>query len=152
MTTSTKTFIWANLLVFSLFILVPVLVSAMPEKSLIPCDGPKGIENPMFAVNGKNDIPCDLILFWKLVGSIIKFVVFTLMPIVATVAILLAGIKIVTNPEKVDARTEGKKLIGTVVLGMVIIFSAYLIMQAIINSLVDESTTIGQTMHAIFNQ
>ncbi|KKS76912.1 MAG: hypothetical protein UV50_C0012G0014 [Parcubacteria group bacterium GW2011_GWB1_42_9] len=151
MTTSTKTFIWANLLVFSLFVLVPVLVSAMPEKSLIPCDGPKGIEQFTMS-DGKAGVACQLILFWKLVGSIIRFVVFTLMPIVATVAILLAGIKIVTKPETIDARTEGKKLIGTVVLGMVIIFSAYLIMQAIINSLVDESTTIGQTMHAIFNQ
>lgn len=138
-----KYLILINLFIFLFLAVGPVLAA----DGLIPCDGPKGIEQ---IISGAK--VCNMGFFWQLVGTIIRYVVFMLMPIVATVAILIIGINILLNPEKVDARTEGKKLINTIVIGMIIIFSAYLLMQAIVNSLVNEATTVGGALKNIFNQ
>jgi hypothetical protein len=84
-----------------------------------------------------------------MINKVISYLAFRLVPIVATIVILLAGLRVVWNPEKVSYQTELKNILYTVVMGLVIVFSAYLIVQAIIFGLVADNS-VGTNLKNTF--
>ncbi|MFA6416297.1 MAG: hypothetical protein WCW56_02290 [Candidatus Paceibacterota bacterium] len=120
-------------------VVVPMIALAVGE--FVTCDGPVGISGGTV---------CDLNKLLTMVNKVIDFFAFRLVPLIATGVILWAGIRVVSQPESVNAKSEVKKLLWTLVLGLVIIYSAYFIVQAIINSLVADNE-VGQTLKETFN-
>lgn len=131
-------FIFTNLLVFS-FLILPLIVLSAGD--FVTCDGPVGISNGTV---------CDLTKLLEMINKVISYFAFRLTPIVAAIAILLAGLRVVANPDKVDARTEMKGILYSVVLGLVIVFSAYLVVQAIIYGLASTNSEVGNELRNAF--
>jgi hypothetical protein len=71
----------------------------------------------------------------SLMGRLINFAVFKLAIPLTTIAIVYAGIVIVSNPASSSKREEGKRILYMAVWGLVITLSAYLIIKTIVNLL-----------------
>jgi hypothetical protein len=120
---------------------VPVL--ALAAAGLIPCDGPQGVTGITCTFNS-------LVGSGGLLSKVINFLLFNLLTPLATIAILWSGLRMLFNPESTKIKEEGKRIMKTVVYGMVIAFSAYLIVQAIVNGLASNSTP-GSAAKNYFN-
>lgn len=135
-----------------------LILLALPALSLgagefVTCDGPAGIETATVAnpnsSGGTRPIPCDLAKLFEMLNKIISYLAFRITPIIATIAILWAGIDIVTHPGNANVIGKAKNLFWTVVLGLIIVFSAYLLMQAIIFSLASDNV-VGSMLKNLF--
>lgn len=141
--------ILVGLLFFGL-LLAPILVGA--AGGFVTCDGPVGIEtagSPNVNTGGPTPVVCDLMKLLEMLNKIISFLAFRITPIIATIAILWAGIQVVTHPGNTNALAKAKDLFWTVGLGLIIVFSAYLLMQAIVFSLAAEGG-VGGVLRDLF--
>jgi len=142
-------FFFSNLLVLSL-LLTPVLV--LGAGGFVTCDGPVGIESagsPNVNTGAGRPVVCDLQKLLEMINNIISFLAFRIAPIVATIAILWAGLDIATHPGNANVLGKAKELFWTVGFGMIIVFSAYLLMQAIILSLAADNS-VGDLLKNLF--
>jgi len=99
------------ILVVLFFGLVPALVQAQ----LVPCGPGTAKEN------------CELCDFFKLFDNIVKFVLRNLVPPIAALMLVIGGVmffQAAGNPAGVG---KAKSLLTSVVIGLLIIYSAYLI-------------------------
>lgn len=102
------------------------------------------------AVSAQNQAPSDGVVncsgitdcTWdKLVGAgglihnIIYFLLFGLAMPVAVIALVVAGVMLVTKPAVPESRTRAKKIIWSVIFGLILALAAYLIIQTIITGL-----------------
>jgi hypothetical protein len=71
----------------------------------------------------------------SLFNRLINFAVFNLAVPLTTIAIVYAGIVIVSNPANSGKREEGKRILYMAVWGLIITLSAYLIVKTIVNFL-----------------
>ncbi len=114
-----------SLLIIFLFLLVLAPVWAMAAGTA-----------PTQIVNCGNDgKPCtfqDFVGKGGLVDTVIQFLIFGLMVPAGVVALVIAGILLVTKPGVPEARSTAKNIIWSVVIAMAIALSAYLIVKAII--------------------
>ncbi|MBU1178829.1 pilin [Patescibacteria group bacterium] len=108
------------ILVSAFLISMPLLVSA---KGLVPCGG----EPP--------EIPCNLCHLAVMADNIIKFLLFVLVLPAGTLALIIAGILILTAGGSDDQITKGKTVFKQVVIGLLIAFSAWLIVGTILGNL-----------------
>ncbi|MEK7091668.1 MAG: hypothetical protein AAB900_01640 [Patescibacteria group bacterium] len=135
--------IFVQFFIFSLVFLIPSISWA--TSYFITCDGPQGIES---------GVPCSLgSLLDKegLLNHIVDYTIKYLLTPIATIAILYAGIRLVLPNDRPEVKTEMKRLLKTVVLGMVLVFAAYLIVQAVITGLATDQTEPGRAALQIFN-
>jgi len=133
-------------LLIALILLFPMMTLAVSD--LIPCDGPKGIEG----IGG--GVVCDFGKIFGDAGLVAKVIDYTIKFIItplATIAILYAGIRLVLPTSRPEVKTAMKDLLWTVGLGMVLVFSAYLIVQTIVTSLADNSEAPGQAALQVFD-
>jgi len=91
---------------------------------------------PVFAAglvpcNGLDCTPCH---FFAGFSNIINFIVFTLTPPAAAVMILASAVVLIFGGTE-SAKTAGKKMLTSVVIGLVIIYSSWLIVNTIIRTL-----------------
>jgi len=134
--------IYGRLVLIVLVFLFPVMTLAVSD--LIPCDGPQGIDG---VVCDFGKIFGDAGLVAKVIDYTIKFIITPL----ATIAILYAGIRLVWFGDRPEIKTAMKNLLWTVGLGMVLVFSAYLIVQTIVTSLADDSEAPGRAALQVFD-
>lgn len=99
-----------------LFLLFAVSASAA---GLVPC-------------SGLNCEPCDIFVGF---ANIIKFLVFTITPLAAGIMIVASGLILMFGGTE-SAKTMGKKMFTNTVIGLVIVFTSWLIINTII-------TTVG---------
>lgn len=71
----------------------------------------------------------------SLFNRIINYAILTLAVPLTTIAIVYAGIVIVSNPASSSKREEGKRILYIAVWGLIITLSAYLIIKTIVNFL-----------------
>lgn len=102
--------------------LLPMAVLAQEEQSLgeiLDCGGG----------------PCKLSDVLPIIKALNRYVAFTLVPIVATLAFLYAGITMVVgvgNPQKVS---KAKEIMTNTIYGIIIVFAAYYIIDLIVSGL-----------------
>ena len=95
--------------------------------TLIPC----GQTNPD---TGVVDKPCDYNGFLLLLKNVFDYLVLIAVPL-ATVAIVYAGIIMVTAGGNDGKRSQAKDIIWTAVKGLVLVLAAYLIVRTIFQAL-----------------
>ncbi len=100
---------------------------AQDAKSLIPCGHADA--------NGFIATPCDYQQFLILIGKVFNYLIVIAIPL-ATAVIVYGGVKMVTAGSNDGKRSEAKGIIGTAVWGLVIVLSAYLIINTIFDALV----------------
>lgn len=90
---------------------------------LVPCEGIK---------DGKIDCqPCDIFVGFV---NVINFLVFTITPFAAAIMIVASGLILMFGGSE-SAKTSGKKMLTNTVIGLVIIFSSWLIINTIIRTI-----------------
>jgi hypothetical protein len=85
----------------------------------------------MVACGGNGQRACGICDLFQLINNIIKVVIIGLVPIIAALMIVIAGFKMVINQNNSDVLSESKKIILTTIIGVVLIYASY----AIVNSI-----------------
>ena len=106
-----------------LLIITPVWVLAQTPTGIVNCG------------NSDQD-PCTYEDFVRpgtgLIDTVIKFLIFGLMVPAGVIALVVAGVLLVTKPGVPAARETAKNIIKSVIYGLIIALAAYLIVKAII--------------------
>lgn len=89
------------------------------EKGLVPCKGED----------------CDFAQLMQLIENVLNFLIFKIAVPAAAVAIMIGGWLIVTAGGNESKISNGKKIVGAAVLGLVIVLGAWLIVKTIIEAL-----------------
>jgi len=84
---------------------------------LIPCGGV--------------DDACTICDLFQLINNIIKMVILALVPSIAVLVIAIAGFKMLLNQNNSDVLNESKDIIVKVIIGVVLIYASY----AIVNTM-----------------
>ncbi len=108
---------------FFFFVFLPFLASGAP---LVPC-GSSG---------GATFVPCNLCNLIVLINNIVQFLLFKLGLPIGVIAILVAGYFFLTASGSEQKIQQGKDTLKYAVLGLVIAFGAWLIIDTILRGLV----------------
>ncbi|MCD6528393.1 hypothetical protein J7K44_02025 [bacterium] len=76
---------------------------------------------------GKGEAPCQLCHFFLMFDCIVRFVLFRIIPPLATLMLVFGGAKFLLASENPQQAEQGKKIITTVVIGLIIIYGAWLL-------------------------
>ncbi|PIS13634.1 MAG: hypothetical protein COT67_00810 [Candidatus Tagabacteria bacterium CG09_land_8_20_14_0_10_41_14] len=104
----------------AIVILAPLLVFA---GGLVPC-------------GGKTEPDCDFCQLAKLIDEVINFILFNLALPVSVIALIAAGIIFLTGGDSPEKIKRGKDIFKYTIIGLVIAFSAWLIVDTILRGLV----------------
>jgi hypothetical protein len=96
---------------------------------LVPCDG--SAENP-----------CNACAFTLMANNLIQFL-FTLLTLGAVLMIVYAGFQMVVSQGDPGAWSKAKGMLTSIIIGFIIILSAWLVVDTVIKTLVDSSTGLG---------
>lgn len=120
---------------FSKIILILLLlaVAAAPLASLaaaglVPC----GLSADDTTTSYDESAPCNLCHLYILIKNILDFIVWTVVPVVAVLAISIAGFKILISGANPGQRADGYKIIKTTITGLVIMFAAWVVMSEVL--------------------
>ena len=81
------------------------------------------------------DDPCEFCDFFVLINNIIKFVMVRIVPVVAVLMLVVGGMMFFFAGAKPDMLTRAKGVITSVVIGLVIIFCAWVIVNTVITKI-----------------
>lgn len=105
------------LLAISLLFLFSTL-SSVQAAGLVPC-------------GGEGQSACQFCDFFVLINNIIRFVMIILVPVVAVLMLVIGGVLFLFAGAKPDALNKAKGIITSVVIGLLIIFSAWVIVNTV---------------------
>ncbi|MFA6348517.1 MAG: pilin [Candidatus Paceibacterota bacterium] len=121
---------------FCLFFLVLAPIASYAATSgsgLVPC-------------GNEGDPACTLNDFlYVLIPSIIQYILYTIVPILALLWFVFAGFKMMTSGGDPGKFKEGKNMIIYGAVGIILVFSAYIIVEAFLN-LIGADTWVFQFM------
>src|SRR3972149_7230637 len=100
------------------------LIIAAPLVSFAEYDSAKGLVPCGTSMNKE---PCSLCHLYVLVQNVLDFMMWTIAPIVAVLAVGIAGFKIMISGEKPGLRADGFKIIQTTVIGLAIMFAGWVL-------------------------
>ncbi len=106
-----------------LFLIPVLLVTAIPEfatAALVTCSGPE----------------CDFCNLLDMVNGIVNFLI-TICVVIAVIMIAVAGVKLLTSGGNSSAAAEAKGLFTNVVIGFIIVLSAWLIVDTVLRITTD---------------
>ena len=114
------------LLTIFLFSIIPLaFVSAggtnCPTGGFVPC--------------GTDGCPCEFCDLFVMINGIIKFVMFTAVPIVATLMLIIGGAMFLFAGAKPDILSKSTGIITAVVIGLVVIFAAWVIVNTVMTKI-----------------
>jgi hypothetical protein len=115
-----------SLVIVALFFFVPVIVFGQDPEGLVTCSGPD----------------CNFCTFVTMVDKVISFI-FTLMVLGAVLMMVFAGFKLVVSQGDEHAMGEAKSMITNVVVGFVIVMSAWLIVDTMMKALLKTNSDFG---------
>ncbi len=90
------------------------------------------------------DDPCEFCDIFKLINNIIIFFLvpspavnngFAVVPLIATLLILVGGFYILIAAGRPDAQTQGKNIITAVVIGLLVVYIAWIVINSILTFL-----------------
>ena len=115
-------------------------------EGLVPCgkDVIVGIQldengDPMFDQDGhplggtKKEIPCQFCHLLAMINNLVKFTLIEIVPLVAVAMFVVAGIMFFTAGGSLDRLKSAKKLFTGIVIGLSIIYGAWLIVSVLMN-------------------
>jgi hypothetical protein len=91
---------------------------------------------------------CNLCHLWKLASNIINFITFNLAIPVATLLFIAAGVIFLISGGNDQRVTLAKTIFTNVVIGLVIIFCSWLIIDTLVKTLANSGTEAGRIMGA----
>ncbi len=94
---------------------------------------------------------CDFQKLGDLANNVVSFIVFGLAVPVATIAILVSGVMLVVYSSNSGKRLEALNILKIAGLGLILVLSGYLIIQAIVFGLTGQSQ-IGSSLNSIFQR
>ena len=109
-----------SLLFLVFFSLIPNLVIA---NGLVPACGGKG--QPM----------CGWVHFEEMIGNIINFILFVIVPVVAGLMFTIGGIILLCAGGSPNLKSLGKNIMLTTIIGMVIVYGAWAIIDFILKAI-----------------
>jgi len=99
-------------------------------EGLVPCGKAKVSSGESDEVTGR----CQFCHLFVMLDGIITFVLFDILPPVAVLMMVIAGVMFFFGGGNPSLLLQAKKLITSIVIGLVIIFSAYLIVGAVLST------------------
>jgi len=117
------------LLISFLFLLI--FSPALTQAGIVPC----GLTEDDPKQEGDQTIPCSFCHFFVLINNIIKFVMFTLVPSIAVLMLIVGGVMFFFAGAKPDMLIRAKGVITSVLIGLVIIFCAWVAVNTIITKI-----------------
>jgi len=114
-------FSFLTLLASLIFILLPAVAFG---QGLVPCGN-----------EGQN--PCDFDYFLILIQSVINFLMFSVASPLAALMFAYAGFKLMTSGGNETAKEDAKKILSSVLFGLFIALSAWLVIRLIVGALLD---------------
>ena len=106
-----------------LIILLPALlllnVGVVQAAGLVPC-------------GGSGEAACTFCDFFVLLNNVVKFLMIDLVPVVAVLMLVIGGVMFFFAGAKADILMRAKVTITSVVVGLIIIFAAWIIVNTIL--------------------
>jgi hypothetical protein len=128
-----KTLFALGTIFISAISLIPGVTFAAESTGLVTCG---------FTDASGNFNSCDFCDFVVMVSNIVSWL-FGFLVIVAVLMIVYAGIKLVISAGNPSAMTSAKSMITNVLIGFVIVLSAWLIVDTLLKALVDGDSGFG---------
>jgi len=127
-----------SLIALLLFIsLVPVQAFAGCEGPIVPC-GTEWIDNPDSSPGEPAKIcinPCNLCHIFELLNNVLAFVLTCLVPIAATIMLVWGGFYFLVSGAKPTDVNKAKRIVTAAVVGLVIIFVAWMFLNTFLTSI-----------------
>ncbi len=104
------------------FLLAPLVTFGENGGGLVPCGGPE-------------QEACQICHIFDLFAAVVYFLLTTIVPPLATIFFVWGGVRFYTamgDPEKI---TSAKKVLSSVIIGLVIVYSAYFLVTMILGTL-----------------
>jgi hypothetical protein len=108
---------------FLLLFLIPVLASAAGN----PTEG-----QPLVPCNGAD---CTIEKLFEMIGRVYNFIVWNIATPLATLALLVGGIMILVSAGNPGLATKGRQILLVTVIGLVLVFCAWLIINFILTAI-----------------
>jgi len=127
-------------LVLALLIIAAPLASFAaydPTKGLVPCG------------TSANPAPCSLCHLYVLIDNILDFIMWTIAPIVAVLAVGWAGFNIMISGEQPGLRAKGFGIIKTTVIGLAIMFAGWVLINEALIFFANETTDNGRKVGSV---
>lgn len=124
--------------VLSLFLYLPIVpiadggmvVLLADAKGLVPCGGPSP------------EVPCNACHAMTMVNGLISYL-FTIVTFLAVMVMMYAGFKLVTSQGNASEWEEAKGMLTNIIVGFVIVLSAWLVVDTIMKGLLDSKAGFG---------
>ncbi len=106
----------------SLTLIVPFLlltVSVAEAAGLVPC-------------GGYGEPPCSFCHFFVLINNMVRFIMFRLVPVVASLMLVFGGVMLFFAGANPEMLTKAKRAITSTVIGLVIVFGAWVVVNTVL--------------------
>ena len=113
------------------FLLLPLLVSA---QGLVPCGGCAEFD-PDTGQCLVQQSACKLCHLFQLVNNILNWILFTLIPIIAPIFVVIGGIYLLIARGDPGMFSKGKSVLTAAVIGLIIVYTAWVVLMTILNFL-----------------
>jgi len=108
-----------------------LIFNSVQAAGLVPCGGP-----------GEN--PCELCDFFVMLDNIIDFLLFRVVPVLGALMIAIGGVMYVISQGKPEMLSRVKSLFAAIIIGLVIIYGAWLVVNLFLTTIgVAEWTGLG---------
>jgi len=106
---------------FLFFIISPVFAGGVncPTEGLVPC--------------GTEGCPCELCDFFVMIDRILDFVLIKIVPVIAVLMLVVGGLMFFFSGGSPTTASNAKRLITATVIGLVVIFAAFLLVGMILS-------------------
>jgi len=117
------------ILIFLLLLIAAAPLAVFAADSLVPC-GRKADSNLTDDID--ETAPCTLCHLFVLAQRILNFIMWQIAPVLAVLVIAWGGFKMLTAGANPGRRQEGIKSIQTAVIGLLIVFTAWVIVNEVL--------------------
>ena len=118
---------------------IKLVIKKMKMKNLLIAVISGSLILPLFSLaaglvpcGGTDEDPCQLCHLFVLLDTIVDFVLFKIILPLATLLLVIGGILFIFNAENPENVTKGKAILTSVVIGLIIIFAAWLIINSFV--------------------
>ena len=110
------------------FLFSIILLPNLAQAGLVPC----GLAEDDPNQEGDQTVDCTFCHFFVMINGIVRFIMFTLTPVVAVLMLVIGGGMFFFAGAKSSLLLRAKGVIWSVVIGLLIIFSAWIIVNTVL--------------------
>ncbi len=104
------------------------------------------ITDPLVPCGGDSQPECNLCHLWRLGSNIINFISFNLAIPIAALLFVVAGVLFLTSGGDESRVTKARNIFTNTVIGLVIIFASWLLVDTLIKTIANPDTTPGSRL------